>query len=189
MLMLTWQAFQNTSRDLLFLTFLHTQLSKLNELPCSLAVREREEKNTIHRKHENPPLSKSGNNTLLSVRPTQKPLRCTLLFLRFSEKASARADDVLWFMPWGHSIIEQWPESFHRTKRAAGEPLNGKMLSLIAGNMNEERPNLFSRVQYLCEVFVGHYWQINTALIKGHKHLIGKERDWGEPYFAWIHVT
>lgn len=99
------------------------------------------EKHTIHRKHENPPLSKSGNNTVLSVRQTQKPLRCTLLFRWFSEKASVWVDDILWFMPWGHNIIEQWPESFHRTKRAAGKPLKGKMLSLIAGNMNGARPN------------------------------------------------
>lgn len=54
-----------------------------------------------------------------------------------------------------------------------------EMLSLIAGNMNGERPNLISRVQYICEVFVGHHWQINTALIKGHKHLMGKEGNSG----------
>lgn len=31
-------------------------------------------------------------------------------------------------------------------KQATGEPLNAETLSLIAGNMNGERPNLISRV-------------------------------------------
>lgn len=31
----------------------------------------------------------------------------------------------------------------------AGKLLNGKMLSLTAGNLNGERPNLIYRVQYL----------------------------------------
>lgn len=52
----------------------------------------------------------------------------------------------------------------------AGELLNGGMLSLIAGCMNGERPNLICRVQYLCEVFVGHHLQIKSPLIKGHTH-------------------
>ncbi len=104
-----------------------------------------EKSHNIHKKHENPPLSKSGNNTLLSVKPTQTPLRCTLLFLRFSEKASVWLDDIIWFMRWGHSIIEQWPESFHRIKGAAVELLNGKILSLTAGNMNAEKLNVIMK--------------------------------------------
>lgn len=54
-------------------------------------------------------------------------------------------------MPWGHSGIEQWPQSFRGTKRTAGEPLNGKMPSFMGGNMNGERPKLISWVPHLQE--------------------------------------
>ena len=40
----------------------------------------------------------------------------------------------------------------------AGKPLKGKMLSLIAGNMDGLRPSLISRLEYLCEVFAGHHF-------------------------------
>lgn len=83
-----------------------------------------------------------------------------------------------------HGIIEQWPESFHRTKSAAGKLLNGKMLSLIAGKMNGERPNCFQDFQGtipLCKVFVGHHLQVNVALII--KRLRGMERNKGKHIF------
>ncbi len=70
--------------------------------------------------------------------------------------------------------------AIHGIKRAAGESLYAEMLSLIAGNMNGKRPNLISRVQYLCEVFVGHRSQIKAALMKSPRHLAGKERDKGK---------
>lgn len=186
MLMLTRRAFQNNTSSAFPLTLLSTQRSNLNELPCVLAARRKRTEHTIHRKHENPPLSKSGNNTLLSVRPTQKPLRCTLLFLRFSEKASVQEDDILWFMPRGHSIVEQCPESFHRTKWAAGELVNGKMLSLIARNMNGKRPHLISKVQYFCEMFVGHHSPINLWFRAANTSQV-LERDGGKLFFFFFY--
>lgn len=57
---------------------------------------------------------------------------------------------------------------------AAVEPLNGKMVSLIAVNINGERPNLFSRV--------GHHSQITAASIKGHRHLAVKDRNMGSTF-------
>lgn len=177
MLMLTRWVYQNNTWALLLASHFCTSNSAISMSLHALQYSEEEsKKHTMHRIHENPALSKSGNNTLLSVKWTQKTLRCTPLSLRFSEKACVWACDVLWFMLWGHSIIEQWPESFNTISRLQESHWMLRHCHLLQV-IWMERGQIWFPGYHLSALFVGHHLQINTGLIK--HHFISKERERG----------